>query len=81
MSRILVNISSVERFIISSGMSSQVSSAGLSGVVSIAASWPAVAGVEDEAAVSGLLLPLLGASGGGAEDMIGKQEGRRRMEE
>ena len=77
--RILVKISSVERPIISSGISSQVSSAGLSGVVSIAASWAADAGAADEdKPLSGLLELELGGFGGCDEDMAGECGRRRR---
>lgn len=71
MSRILVRISSVERLMISSGMSSQVSSAGLSGVVSIATSGAADADEEDAAASAGLFAVLSGGFGGCVEDMVG----------
>ena len=72
MSRIRVRISSVLRAIISSGMSAQVSSAGWSGVVSIA-SWGA--SEDEEGAGSGafsLLFPV-GGFGGCWEAMRGSE--------
>lgn len=69
MSRILVKISSVEIAMISSGMSSQVSSVGLSGVVSIASA-PAGAAEEDDGVLSSCLPGLFGGFGGDAEDMV-----------
>lgn len=74
MSRVLVAISSVDKDLISSGMSSQVSSGGWSGVVSIALSLAAAAD-DEETCVSGFCSLLLlfsgGWLGGCAEDMTG----------
>ena len=70
MSRILVKISSVERFMISSGMSSQVSSVGRSELVSIETSASRGAEEDDGALSVGLLELLFGALGGCDEDMV-----------
>ena len=74
MSRVRVTISSVDRDLMSSGMSSHVSSGGWSGVVSIADSPEAAGAVDDDACVSGFcsLLALFssgGGFGGCVEDM------------
>lgn len=68
MSRIRVRISSVLKVMISSGMSAQVSSAGWSGVVSIAS---CVASEDEDAAGSGAfsLFPA-GGVGGCCEAMM-----------
>lgn len=69
-------MSSVPNSITSSGMSSHVSSAGWSGVVSIevaSAAGADVAGVEDWPSFS--LLLSGGLLGGGAEDIVWQDEG------
>lgn len=70
MSRILVRISSVLKDMTSSGMSAQVSSAGWSGVTSMAPSWGA-AGAEFDESDSGCFSGLgAGFPGGGADDIM-----------
>lgn len=71
-----MNISSVVRDFISSGMSSHVSSAGRSGVVSIAASGFSPWGFEDDEPFSGFFsLLFVGGGFGGCVDAIGGTEG------